>query len=730
MQEPSSRDPADDEASPLKALLTATVCRRIKEAKDARQASGIEEIWDEDADQYDGIDELSARARGGVKDANNRAKTDQKSTRSRVYLNITKPKTDIAVARIQEMLVPHDDKPWGIEPTPIPEFLDAVDANSQEPVTLADGTQAPAEQVAQVAMQRATNACKKMADWIEDRLVEGDVYAELRNVIRDAGRLGTGILKGPFPVAKQEKRWDVASGVAVLQMRDKTVPTSKRKDPRDCFPDPACGDDIHNGSYFVERDYITPRQLRRLAKVMNEDGSPAYDTEAIAQALKEGPNSRSRHDGRNRTQDGDTVGDSDVFELYYYYGEVEPETLLEMGVDQAALREEDLYLSSVPSIVTMLNDKPIKVAINPLETGEFPFDFFPWEPVEGQPWGRGVPRKMAVPQRVLNGGVRALLENAGLSAGPQIAITEGALLPVDGNYAITGRKLWKFVPNEMVSDITKAMQVWNIPSAQVELSNIITFALQMADELTNLPMLMQGQQGSAPELLGGMQMLMNNASAPLRVIAKQFDDCLIIPHLRRYYDWGMQSGPEGGKGDMQVVARGSSALVQREIAREFLIQAHGLAQRPNSRIDPDKLDAELFKAHGMSFSSIEYDKATWEQMQKAKQQQPPPQDPRIEAANIRAQSAAQQVEARAAEAQQRMQFEAAEAEKDRALQSYVKNLEFQIQAMEFAGQKEISFAQLKAMLATKTIDSRDKRELFLAERALKMDPGNPTNQGV
>jgi hypothetical protein len=226
-------------------------------------------------------------------------------------------------------------------------------------------------------------------------------------------------------------------------------------------------------------------------------------------------------------------------------------------------------------------------------------------------------------------------------------------------------------------------------------------------------------QGSAPELLGGMQMLMQNANAPLRVIAKQYDDCLISPHLKRYYDWGMQHAPAECKGDIQTKALGSTALLQREMAREFLVQAHALAQRPGSRINPDKLDAELLRANGVSLDSISYTDDEWEQLQAQKAEQPPPQDPRIEAANIKA-----------ATDKARMEHDAQQADMDRQLQRYVSDIEFQIQAMEFAGQKEIGLADLKAMLAAKAIESRDKRELFAAERALKLDPTNPTNQGL
>lgn len=712
---------ADDLAQlSLKAALTATVNNRIREAKQARESSGIEEIWQEDSDQYDGIDDLNRQVKGQMPAGQ---VADQRNARSKVYLNITKPKTDIAVARVQEMLVPNDDKPWAMGPTPIPELMDAANSKDQQMLTLADGSQAPAETVAKVAMDKATKASEKAEDWIEDQFVEGSVYAELRRVIRDAGRIGTGVLKGPFPVSRDARKWDVTQGVATLMVEQKISPTSKKIDPRDFFPDPACGENIHNGSYVVERDYTTSRQLKRLAKL------PDYDRAAISDALREGPKARARDTNRQYDRPGDTFNDSDVFELYYYYGEVDVPTLIEMGVTSEALglgdgevdgmSAEDLYLTSVPAIVTMLNDRPIKAAINPLESGEFPYDVFPWEPMEGQVWGRGVPRKMAVAQRILVAGVRSLMENAGMSAGPQVAITAGALKPADGNYGITGRKLWTFTPTDLIADIQKAMHVWNIPSAQQELSAIIAFALQMADELTNLPMLMQGQQGGAPELLGGMQMLMQNASAPLRVIAKQFDDYLIAPHIKRYYDWCMQSGPAEAKGDMQIQARGSTALLQRELAREFLIQAHSLAQRPGSRINPDKLDAELFKANGVSMQSIEYTDEEWKTLQEAKAQQPPPQDPRIEAANIKAQTD-----------KARMEHEAQQSELDRSLQQAISEVEFQIQAMEFAGQKEISLADLKAMLAAKTIESRDKRELFAAEQALKMDPANPTNQGI
>lgn len=721
-------DPAaEQDGQSLGDKLAAQVQQRIKEAMDQRRGSGIEEIWDEDTDQYNGFDDLSLPSKG-VKDQGNASTKPRADGRSRVFVNITKPKTDSAVARVAEMLLPNDDKPWGIEPTPIP------DIDEDETYQLADGTKAKGKDVAAVVMARAAEKADAMADWIEDKFVEGSVYGEMRKVVRDAGRIGTGVLKGPFMVGRDKRKWSIAGGIASLEISAEVAPTSKRVDPRDFFPDPACGEDIHAGSYCVERDYLTARQLRALAK------DPTYDRQAIAAALKEGPSVRARDYNRFQDNPGETLIDSAVFEVYYYYGDVDPATLMDLGVpeaeigmDAAAVSELDeamLQLVSMPAIVTMLNGKPIKAAVNPLDTGEFPFDVFPWEPMDGQVWGRGVPRKMATAQRIVNASTRAMLENAGLSGGVQIGITEGALEPADGRYEIVGRKLWKFKANDFISDIRQAMQIWTIPSVQQELMNIIDFGLKMADEMTNLPMVMQGQSnregGASAETLGGMTLAMNAATAPLRVIAKQFDDYLVIRHLRRYYDLGMQMGPEEAKGDLQIKARGSTVLLQREIAREFLPQLYPLSQDPQLRINPEKLAVEICRSQGFRLEDVQYSEDEWNALQDQLSQQPPPQDPRIAAAQIRADADAKRTEAQTALERQRMEFDAQQHAEQRAVDAYLADLEVQVQVMELGNRKEISLAEVKAMLAKAAADSRDKR----AEMQLKLSPANPTNQGI
>ncbi|WP_432490705.1 hypothetical protein, partial [Flavonifractor plautii] len=60
----------------------------------------------------------------------------------------------------------------------------------------------------------------------------------------------------------------------------------------------------------------------------------------------------------------------------------------------------------------------------------------------------------------------------------------------------------------------------NIPSLQQELLAIIQYALKMAEDVTGIPLILQGQQGTAPETVGGMQLLHNNATTVLRRLAR------------------------------------------------------------------------------------------------------------------------------------------------------------------------------------------------------------------
>jgi hypothetical protein len=797
------------------AVLCQTVDNDIREAITARENSGIEQVWADDDDQYNGVDEYSNPATN-VKTRDQIPRAAKTDSRSRVFVPITKPKTDIGVARVSEMLLPNDGaRPWDVDATTIPDIDDALNGSDDAQVQLGDGTVASAKAVAMMIKDKAAEYAKREGDWIEDKFQEGHVYSEMRQVLRDAGRIGTGVIKGPFPVERKTGKWrtfrkpgaalpspavmaqqgampnsmaaqagvppppevatdagpegkplaTVASGkplaapqqtpvaaaiTAVFERTTKIEPTSICVRVQDCYPDPSCGDNIHDGAFFVERAWWTGKKLKGLARL------EGYDPLEIVTALKEGPMSYAkRMDNRARPPVGDTFSESKLFEVFFYYGDASPDDLSLLmkngNTDKKAApdegygdeadappdpladilsEEERRYLATVPVVVTMVNGRCIKATLNPMECGGFPYDFFPWEPVKGQPYGRGIPRKMAIAQRIVNAGVRALLENAGVSAGPQIVTTKGAIFPWEGQHEVRGRKGWHFVPGDAQDpDIRKNFMVVDVQSTQPELSAIIQMGMDFADMLTNLPILMQGDQqpDSSPETLGGLKMFFNNAMSPLRVLAKLFDDRLISPHLGRWHDWGMEKGPDNIKGgDSQIVAKGSTAMIQREEGREFLAQVFPVKDDPKLRIDPIKLIIAMASANGFDMRSVQYSDEEWKQIQAEAAKNPPPMDPAVQAAKIRSDALVQAAQTNAQAAQALQQAKAKEAALDRAHEEMMSQVDREIASMQEQGHRSDALVAMKARLAEQAMGNRLKSD----EMNLKLDPANATHQGI
>lgn len=699
-------DESPEEAARLQqvAALTSLVVRRRKEAIEGRARSGIETIWREDEDQYLGIDSVLSGQIDKDSVGSGSGATNAPS-RSTVVLNITAPKTDAAEARVIDMMLPVDNKPWGLKPTPIPDLSQmAQDAEAQ--YMLPNGQQVPAAEIAKLALEQAQQAAEAHEKLIDDQFVDCNWAQKVRNMIRSAARLGTGIMKGPVPHLLQERSWQPMEGSAdgaVMQMQivERMVPWCSNVDVWDFFPDPACGEDIQQGSYVIERDYLTERMLRDLAK--NE----GYIASEVYEAIKEGPQ-RNNRSARNDQRDTQRVDDQ-TYEVWYYYGDIPKQDMEALGCGCGDDAGDGMQVSA---ILTLVNDRVIKAAINPLDTGEFPYQIMPWDKVPGEIWGRGVPRKIQTPQRMATAATRALMDNAGLSIGPQIIIAEDSVEPLDGKWEMAGRKLWRLKYGGTARTVQEAMAVFAVPSMQAEISNIIEFALRMADEVSGLPLLLQGERGNSPDTVGGMQMLMQSASIVLKRLAKQFDDHYTRPALRAWYNWNMQYSDDPAiKGDLQIDARGASELAARDQANQFLMVAGQFVANPAFGIDPKKLFSEMARANHLDARKIQF---TDEEIQQ-QQQQPPAPPPQIAVAQIRAQSE-----------QEKLQFQAQEAEKDRQFEAYMAQLDAELKQMEASGQQQISVANLRAKLADSAMKERSKQQILAAELA----HANQYGQGV
>jgi hypothetical protein len=572
-----------------RALFLQNLLSKRSEAIGGRAASGIEIEWQEDEEHYQGIDDANRQYQNTwqMTQPKRWAETGQSSgnapTRSVVFLNITRPYVDAASARISDMLLPTDDRAWLLKPTPIPRLTVAD-------VALLGGPEKAREAI-EATRQEAKIASEAMQGQIDDHLVESSFHGELRRVIEDSARIGSGVVKGPYPVRRSFKvaqRDDM--GMVNRVTIDEIRPGSKRIDPWNLFPDPACGDSIHNGSYVWEREYLSTRQLKEMILM------PGYDRDELVKAIKEGPSLTSARDATEAT--GKKA--EDQFEMWVFHGNCDAEQLRELGVDFES--EED----KLPAMAVLVNDRLVKVTLSAIDSGEFPYDVLAWQYRPGMPWGMGISRQIRTVQRILNGSVRAMMDNAGLSAAPQIILGDG-LTPVDGKFNLYGGKMWRPEPDSPSGDARSAFSAFVVPSVQAEMMNIINFALKMAEDVTGMPSMLQGIRGDAPNTLGGMQMQNNNATSVLRRLAKRFDDYVTRPHIQRYFDWMMQySDDDTIKGDFEIEVRASSALVERDAQQQFLMQMLQAATNPAYDINPAKLAGELIKGQRLDPKSIQY----------------------------------------------------------------------------------------------------------------------------
>ncbi len=317
------------------------------------------------------------------------------------------------------------------------------------------------------------------------------------------------------------------------------------------------------------------------------------------------------------------------------------------------------------------------------------------------------------------------------------------------------------------------MMFFNVPSMQKELMGIIQYFSKMFEDATGLPMMMQGQQGSAPETVGGMELLMDNASIVPRDIVRRLDDSITEPHIGRYYEYLMIHGEKDDeKGDFSIHARGSSALMERAAQDKFLLQLAQFVANPAFKIDPELYMEELLRSVRINPTRLKLS----EEKIKAMANQPPPEDPRITAAKIMAKAGVDKVQEQGkvdaqhamfeakttqeaslnggsqphevaaaaniqreqirAESSERVEMSRSNAEEARANKELMiaqQNGQFRIEEMKlekelailrYAHENQQTLDQVKADLAKTSIQEQTRQQLASAEIELARDQGN------
>jgi len=685
----------------------------------------IDERWLDDLRQFNGQYDKTTAA------------TLAASGGSKLFVNITRNKVNAAEARLIDILFPTDDRNWGIQPTPVPYLSkitkdeDPVQNEDGSPFVTDKGVQVEKRDIAQGVIEEARERSNAMQDEIEDQLTETNYNSVNRDMVHDAVLYGTGVLKGPVILGKTRQKWsevvdDQGQVAQVIEMVDDLKPGAERVDPWDFFPDMQARS-IDDAEFIFQRHYMSKKALRDLAD------KPGFLRTQIAEVLKkDADNSHTAtHLQEMQSMAGLTSLDNGRFEVWEYHGPVEKEDLIAAGVEV----DEDDVFTDFNGVVWFSEGRVLKAVINPADTGDMPYSVFNWEGDDTTLFGVGIPYLMRSSQKVLNATWRMLMDNAGLSVGPQTVINSQVVRPADGNWRLTPHKVWELTDKN--GNVNNVFGSFEINSHMTELISLFQYARQIADEETALPQISQGEQGSATDTASGMSMLMNSANTMLRRVVKNFDDDITRPFIKRMYDWNMQFNPkEDVKGDFSIDARGTSSLLVKEQQAANLMNLMNISASP--LLEPLTNTAALYRkvVSSMQIEADEIVKTTEEielETQKMQQQMEAQQEMMMQA-----QQAQPQAPTGDPLAEQKLALEAQKMQMDGQLkgaqiQAQAQKLQVDQQKMasdrelelaKMAAEKGIKVSEMRTKLGIEKMKVQSKDTLFEKEQALKMRMGS------
>lgn len=609
--------------------LIATLCDERKRAIAGRKE--LDRIWQSARNQYKGVDALNRTTTEYEKgETLNSSVTSLRegldNDRSTVLVNITRPYTNAGTARVADILLPTGKMPWALKATPVSDLQTALgilkkypNIMQQIPVFLPDiAKKIQDENSAAAAIQVAETIIK---DWLKESGWAGVV----RRQLVESGIVGTGIIKGPFP---KERRLSsdttkilefipTSTDEFTANMLLKELETMLFYTPQiecikveNCYPDPDCGTDIQNGKFFFEKiPEVTKRQLQDMAK------DPNYFADAIKLALDEGPQDESFNKRKESKK---------PYSLWIRTGVIE-------------WKDKDEENSLGFGVITMLNDRIIKIAPFPLETEKFPYHLVCWEPRDNSWAGIGIPEQMETPQRGLTASVRALMDNMGYSVGPQVLEMDGLIEPIDGeDTKLRPYKRWRVksgLPGiDAMTEAKNAMAFLEFPNYLNDIMPVIQYWLKMAEDTTGLSLLLQGQ--AVTDAVGVSQQLMNNSTTNLRLIVKEWDDKTCKPLLENFYEWVQLYGPEEAQGDAVVEPLGSTTLIVKELQQQALLQIAQQVLQPVYGISPRKWMQVYLEGFQIDIESLALTDEERQRLEAAEQQP----DPKVIVAQIEAQA--------------------------------------------------------------------------------------------
>ncbi|MEO2054746.1 MAG: hypothetical protein ABGX83_05545 [Nitrospira sp.] len=507
---------------------------------------------------------------------------------SEVFVMATETKCQAAHNWVMDIMKPAGDKPWEIKPTPEPDLPPGVEEEVREnvkmqvlqeifatqmasgelpdPAEVADEIHARSNQIQEAIedglMDRAKDAAEKMSTRISDILVEGGWEEAFMQVVDDIITFPAGIIKSPVFMRRNVRKW-VRDNTGQYSPKEekKIVMDFQRVSPFDGYPEPDTS--TINEGYFIERHRLTRKQLNELI------GVPGYNDAAIYAVLEEygqggikewliPDQERLEEEAKEST----ALYQSSRIQALEYWGPVQGKDLLEWGMPSERI-ENPLLDYEVNA--WWVGRHVIKAVINPDQTGEKPYGMGVFRKIPGALWGKGLPQVIADSQDIINATARALINNVGISSGPQVEIDHSRMLPGEDTANIWPWRIWR--TTNVAMSTSPAIRFYQPQINAGPLLEIFEKFDAQIDEQSGVPKFSHGDPNiqGAGKTASGLSMLMTAAARGIKALVAEIDSKIVAPSITRIFDYLMRFDPDMSiKGDLKVVTRGVASLMARE----------------------------------------------------------------------------------------------------------------------------------------------------------------------
>ena len=492
---------------------------------------------------------------------------------SSIWVPLTEQKCNAAEAWMSDVLMPYGDRIWTIEPTPLPELQPHVlEELAKEVAAVAQRQQmltpdfVPDEQWARDQAEilraklkeelrdEAREKAAAMTQRIDDQLEESNWFGVFKDFQSNVVTFGTGFLKGPVVRPVKQLTWDGDDPKVVVENR----PCVEAPSPQDIYPSPRATETTDG--YIIERSFTSRSSIAELRDL------PYYQAKEIDRLLSAQPKGimQQRYGDAERAsleRKPDPVMNTDrEVELFEFWGPVPGHLLKSWGVPEADDKEEYEFQ------VIWAGEHVLKVMPNPDPLKRRPYHKAVFKRTVQSFWGKGVPHLMKSSQDRANASMRALVDNMGLCSGPQIVVDVSRLPAGERVTHIYPRKVWMTTNENNLT--TKPVEFFQPSSNVGELMAMYRQAATDADLESGVPAYNYGsdQISGAGRTTSGLSMLMNASARGIKESFANIDRTGIGPLIERFYIWNMlYTDDDSIKGDLQVVTKGATGMLLREI---------------------------------------------------------------------------------------------------------------------------------------------------------------------